>query len=502
MNVFGKYFIQLTQNSKLTFSLGGYNSGWNASGQIPTRAVKNGFIERFEALDPLEGGITDRENLSVQYTFKSHTGSELQLQSYLSNYNFKLFSNFTYFLNDSINGDMIEQCERRTIHGMNAVYKFTSKLNSINVVNRLGSSYRSDNITPQLWHSPDRNRLSVYTNDQIMQQNFSVWGEQDLFLSPALRLTWGIRHDLFTFSKNDLAEDIFDPNSNGLPHASGYAWNSVFSPKINLTVNPMRNLDIYLNFGQGFHSNDARDVVTGEKVNELSAKWKREGLSATQINDNLLKYHFNPLQRNTGSLPKATGGEIGVRTIMTDKLHVGIAGWYLYLEKEFIYAGDGGTTELSNSTTRIGFDAESRCTLTPWLWLDGDLSLSKGTVSDLPSGKNYIPLAPRLTASAGVNIMREKGWNGSLRLRHIGDRPADEENSLTAAGYTLLSANLAYKLRNYVFSVYCENIFDISWNEAQFATETRLRDETGTDTDICYTPGNRRNFQIGLTYKF
>ncbi len=43
---------------------------------------------------------------------------------------------------------------------------------------------------------------------------------------------------------------------------------------------------------------------------------------------------------------------------------------------------------------------------------------------------------------------------------------------------------------------------NVNWNEAQFATETRLRNEKTGKTDVCFTPGNSRNFQAGVTYKF
>jgi len=474
MNVFAKYFIQMTQNSKLTLTAGGFNSGWNASGQIPVRAVQQDVINRYGAIDNLEGGATDRGNLSLAYKFRSPNGNELDIQTFLSHYNFKLFSNFTYFLTDSIKGDMIEQTEHRNIHGINAAYKFASQLGTIHIINRLGTGYRGDNIDPQLWHSPGRNRISRFTDDDLRENNFFIWGEQEYFVGPRMRMILGIRHDYFTFSKNDHTDNAIDSTGTDLPHGSGYAGQSVFSPKFNIIFQPLRNVGIYLNFGQGFHSNDARDVV---------------------INS-------GPLSRNTSTLPKATGGEIGFRTSLFNRLHISLAGWYLYLEKELVYVGDGGTTELSNPTRRMGIDAEGRYSFLPWLWLDADVSLSNGKIQDLPEGENHIPLAPTLTASGGINIIREKGITGSLRFRHIADRPADEQDLLTAAGYTLLNGSVSYKIKNVTISLCAENIMNVDWNEAQFATETRLKGEAQGTTEICFTPGNPRNFQVSAAYIF
>ncbi len=502
MNVFGKYFFQLTHNSKLTFSFGGFNTGWNASGQIPERAVKEGLIGRFGALDDNEGGATDRENINIAYNFLSNKGNELEVRSFFTNYNFKLFSDFTYFLIDSVNGDMIEQTEHRTVQGLNADYKFGSEFFGLKFFNKTGAGFRDDDIDVQLWHSPNRIRMNVFTNDIISENNLFAWLEQEVVLSSRTRIFWGIRHDLFTFSKNDNVNNALDSINNGLPHASGIAYKSVFSPKLNFIVSPTRNLDLFLNFGQGFHSNDARDVVIGQTVNNLTSAWQHSGQNSEQINSMLLKYNFDPSMQGITTLPKATAGEIGLQTRLFNKLHLNLAGWYLYLEKEFVYSGDGGTTELSNPTQRIGIDAEIQYSFLSWLWFDSDISLARATETNLPSGKNYVPLAPTVIASGGLSVLRNSGISGAIRFRHIGNRPGDEENVFTAHGYTIFNANISYKLNSFILSINCENIFNTEWNDAQFETLTRLKNEKQPVNDICFTPGNPRNFQFALTYMF
>ena len=502
INIFGKYFFQLTRNSKLTFSASGFSTGWNASGQIPERAVKEGLISRFGALDNMEGGVTNRKNLIVNYKFLSSNGNEFEVNSFFTQYNFKLFSNFTYFLIDTVNGDMIEQNEHRTMQGLNANYKFTSSWFGFRQLNKIGGGYRGDLIDVQLWHSPNRIRMNDFTNDEIDEQNLNVWFQQEFVFSPKIRMVWGVRHDYFTFSKDDKLVNSLDSTINGKPHASGIAFKSVFSPKINFIISPVKNFDIFLNFGQGFHSNDARDVVIGEKVSELSSAWKNEGLSGSQIDNQLSKYNFDPAMRNITTLPKATAGEIGIKTRLFDKLHLSIAAWYLYLDKEFVYGGDGGTTELSNPTQRIGIDAEARLSIFSWLWADVDISTAKGTIKNVADSVNRIPLAPTLTATGGISVVREQGFCGSIRFRHLSDRPANEDNSVVALGHTLFNASLAYNYKQFTFAINGENLLNSKWNEAQFATETRLKGEKKGITDLCYTPGNPQNFQFSVSYKF
>lgn len=502
MNIFAKYFFQLTPNSKLTFSGGGFSTGWDASGQIPDRAIRQGLISRFGALDNMEGGVTNRKNIDINYKFLSLSGSEFEVNSFLTQYNFKLFSNFTYFLIDSVNGDMIEQNEHRSLQGVNANYKFTSSWFGLKQINKIGGGFRGDLIDIQLWHSPDRIRMNNFTNDIIDEQNLNFWLQQEFVFTPVFRIVWGVRHDFFTFSKDDKEGSELDSINNGLPHASGATSQSVFSPKINFIFSPTNNFDIFLNFGQGFHSNDARDAVIGARVVDLSDAWKNEGLSSNQIDARLTRYNFDPAMRNIGTLPKATAGEIGVKSKIFNKLYFTSSFWYLYLDKEFVYSGDGGITELSNPTQRLGFDVEARMEINQWLWADADISTAKGTIKNLPDGQNHIPLAPTLTASGGISVLRDHGFSGSLRFRHLSNRPANEDNSIVALGHTIFNASLAYSYKQFIFTINAENLLDSQWNEAQFATETRLKGEREGITELCYTPGNPRNFQFGVSYKF
>jgi outer membrane receptor protein involved in Fe transport len=500
MNIFGKYFFPLSTNSKLTLSASGFSTGWNASGQIPERAVDKGIIDRFGGLDNMEGGITNRKNINADYKFLSGEGNELEVNTYYTMYNFKLFSNFTYFLNDPVNGDMIEQNEHRTLQGANLSYKIYSSLLGFKQLTRIGGGYRGDLIDVQLWHSPERKRLESFTNDEIDESNLNIWVQHELTFGPSFKIIAGLRHDLFTFSKDDKVDGSNNP-ANGLPHASGISHQSVVSPKLNL-IYSLRNFDLFLNFGQGFHSNDARDVIIGKRVAELSDQMAKMGLNSMQTDSALRLQNFDPGMRFAGTLPKATGYEIGFKSRLIDRLYLTCSGWYMNLNKEYVYAGDGGTTELSNPTQRFGIDAEARLSIFPWLWTDIDLSCARAKISGLPEGSNYIPLAPTFIASGGITLVNEQGFNCNLRFRHLSDRPANEDFTITAPGHTLFNMVIAYKFKNLTFSLNGENLTDTQWNEAQFATETMLKGEDDSVIDLCYTPGNPRNFQLGVSYAF
>jgi outer membrane receptor protein involved in Fe transport len=500
LNVFGKYFTQISHNSKLKVGMSAFSSAWNASGQIPDRSIKSGLINRFGGLDNLEGGTTGRQNLHLEYSLREHSGNDLNLQAYVSNYDFKLFSNFTLYLMDTINGDMIEQVDNRMIYGINILRKASKSYGKSIRISKQGIGYRGDNIAVSLWHSPERNRLQNWVDVDIFERNLYMWAQEEFLLSSKFRVMAGIRADYFTFDVHDYAGTANDTLS-GIPHASGFAQQIILSPKLNFVYSPISNFDIFINSGTGFHSNDARDVVIGQKVKELNDYYNTLNYSDEQIEQELEKRNFEKGHLETGTIPRASGAELGIKTKLMKRIHLSIAAWYLHLDKEFVYVGDGGVTELSDPTQRMGLDFETRIIPAKWIWLDADVCWAKPEIIGLPKGENHVPLAPTLTSSAGITT-KYKGLEFAFRMRHISDRPANEDNSVVALGSTLFNAALAYEYKNIRLSVSIENIFDVEWNEAQFDTETRMKGEAQSFSELCYTPGNPRNFQFGISYKF
>ena len=500
-NLFGKFHTHLNETNELTFSVDSFSSAWDASGQIPQRAVDNGLITRFGTIDDLEGGQTGRQNLNLTYTVIREDNSQFFIQPYFSRYNFKLFSNFTFFLDDPENGDMIEQTDDRTLLGLNTEYQFKQSIRSMQSTTTLGSGFRSDDIAVSLWHSPNRRRLTQKGDSGIIERNLFLWVQEELVVNSKLRLQLGLRGDYFTFN----VEDHFDALSDAsitLPHASGYAQQAMLNPKFNLVYSPLHSTDIFLNFGTGFHSNDARDVVIEQTISDLERVFSRQGLHDAQINERLAQLNFDPAHSGIRTLPRAIGAEIGTRHQFGNRLSIGIAGWWLELDEELVFVGDAGETEISGKSRRIGIDIEGRAQLLSWLWVDTDVNLSSGKFVDEPSDANEIPLAPRMTSTGGLTAAHPSGFGANLRYRHIGDRPANEDSSVTAEGYTLVNIGLSYAFGPFKYFATVENLFDVDWNEAQFDTESRLVNETSPVSEIHFTPGNPRNIQAGISYQF
>jgi hypothetical protein len=237
-------------------------------------------------------------------------------------------------------------------------------------------------------------------------------------------------------------------------------------------------------------------------VADLVRGYAREGLGEVEIEERLVEQNFDPAHRSTETLPRALGAEVGLRARPLSALNVALAAWLLDLEREFVFVGDGGFTELSGRSRRYRVDVEARPGLSSWLSADADLSLSRGVLRDEPVCANAIPLAPRMTSTGGTTALHPRRYDGSVRYVHVGGRPANEEGSVTALGYTVLHLLGAYQVGRFRLNLMVENLLDTDWNEAQFDTESRLPGELLPISELHFTPGNPRNLRVGVAFLF
>ncbi len=459
LNIFGKYNRTLAANTQLSASLSAFNSNWNASGQVPDRAVKSGLIDRFGSIDPTEGGHTERYNANLIINHRYKSGATWENQIFYNRYTFNLFSNFTFFLNDSVNGDEIQQAEKRNLLGYTT--KLTQKYFIGNKVlaSTYGAGLRYDATSnSRLSNVVTRKFISDTKLGDIKQSNLFAFTQQQ-FTAGKWLFNAGVRVDHFTFAYFDKL------STNQLASQS----KTIVSPKFNVQYSVNKNVQVYLKAGKGFHSNDAR-VVTANNGKQI--------------------------------LPAAYGTDIGVNLKPTENLFFNIAAWYLYLDQEFIYVGDAGIVEPGGKTSRQGIDISARYQLSKNLFANANFNITKPQAIDEPKGENYIPLAPTFTSIGGIYYKKETGFNGGIGYQYIKDRPANEDNSIIAKGYFLMDASVNYTRPKYEVGFAIENIFNIKWNEAQFATESQLRNETAPVNELHYTPGTPLFARLKLSVFF
>jgi outer membrane receptor protein involved in Fe transport len=517
-NLFLKYTLEPTPSSTLRASAIVYDADWDASGEIPLRAVRGFYpdgepftgprLDRFGSIDPTEGGKTDYEALNLTYDNALSPHDRLTAQAYGFRYRLALWSDFTFFRFTGLRfveqpdrsvidtgdapvipgasyvpGDGIEQDDERWTYGFKTRYTRLWELGSVGMQTQLGLENRNDSIDVALWRQTRRKRFFAVNSLHVDESSLSAFLAQQMLFTEWLRFEGGVRGDQFWFStENRLPEQAPDPNFEAVP-IDGGTQSGIVSPKANLIVSPRPDLDVYLNFGTGFHSNDARVAVLT----------KGSG--------------FDPLTRSIGA-------EIGARTRLAgDTIDLAAALWWLDLDSELVFSGDAGVVDAEideptgnfvpgPASRRWGVDFEARWQIADWLWADYDLGWAdpRFRASGLA-----IPLAPTLLMNGGLTARWDNGFSAGMRFRFVGDRPANEERTLTAAGYFVMDALATWRWRNVQLMLAVLNLTDADWREAQFADDTCLRSEIGQQpgclakpglepgdgvSDIHFTPGN------------
>jgi len=460
VNVVGKFHGHLTNNTNLTLTGSTFWSKWNHSGQIPDRAIDSGLTGFFGSVDPTEGGETSRTNFNAQFVTIMPNNHTIKNQLFYSNYNFELYSNFTFFKEDSINGDQIRQVEHRNLFGYNGSYALNSSVGNKDFTTTFGLQYRQD-ITNGTELSRTKDRVittAAIKLGNINEVNASVYADELIKLSDKFTINAGIRFDYFHNKFDDL-----------LNKEIGTASATIISPKLNFyyTFNP--NFQLFLNTGKGFHSNDTRVVVP---------------------------------QGGLNILPPTYGSDLGVIYKPFPKLLINATSWYIFSQQEFVYVGDEGVIEPSGRSQRYGIDLSVRYQLTKMLYADVDLTAANPRSLDAEAGKNRLPLAPTFTTTGGLSLKTQVGLSGSVRYRYMADRPANEDNSVIAKGYFVNDLQLNYTKGKYNVGLSIQNLFDVRWKETQFNTESRLKGEKESVEEIHFTPGTPFLGRLSLAYSF
>jgi outer membrane receptor protein involved in Fe transport len=446
--LFNKLTFPLTPTSSLSVGESSYAGNWHGSGQIPARAVDQGIVSRFGSIDPEEGGNTARHQLSLGYKLRPNEKSEVSALAYLATYRFNLFSNFTLYLDDPDNGDEIEQVDRRSFYGGALSYRILHDLDGILFDTTIGGNVRSDDIHEELWHSRQRQELDQLRSNDVHQTSIGAYANEEVTPAEWIRFDVGARADLLSF-----AVDNKLPTADPAAPASGISAAHQFSPKASLVLTPLKSedveLDIYGNYGHGFHSNDVRGAFAVPAVTPLT---------------------------------RAIGEEVGSRARLFGRWDLAGALWRLDLDNETVWSGDRGTTEVSDATTRKGVEIESRFEVTPWLAVDLDLTFTQSAFRENPGNGNGLALAPKQTWAGGISGRHDLGpgvARAGFRFYGIGDRPASDDGVITAPGFTQFDLHLGYRHQWFDIAVDVENLFNSNFRSAQFDTVSRLRSEPG-----------------------
>ncbi len=466
-------YTRLNRDQRFSLMAMGYIGDWNATDQIPLRAVEDGRLGRFDAVDPSDGGESHRVSLSAEW-MSGGADRGFEISAYAAAYRLELFSNFTFFLDDPVNGDQFEQFDKRRFFGSNFQRHLTMEPAGFDTKLRYGLETRFDDIdTVGLFRTRERERLSTISDDTVEQWSLAALAELETRWKPWLRSVAGVRIDHFSF----------DVRSND-PRNSGDRSDTIAAPSLRLVFGPWSETELYLSTGRGFHSNDARGT-----------------LRTIDPNDGEPTGRVDPL------VP-ATGVELGIRSNMISGLETSLSLFMLQLDSELVFVGDEGTTEPNRATRRFGVEWANFWRPTSWLTADFDIALTRARFrEDLGEGRR-IPNSVDRVVAAGVTVDSLPGawrpFSGAIRLRHFSTYPLTEDNSERADSTTLVNLDLgwafndALALRLGVF-----NLFDAKDNDIEFFETARLSGEPAEGVEgVLFHPVLPRQFRARLVWRF
>jgi len=467
VNLLGKATFNPTARSEFSVTATYHKANWNASGEIPLRAITDGSLDRFGSVDASEGGKTERATGRLQYHYDTTTGGRFFADAYLMYYSLNLFTNFTFFLNDPVNGDGIQQQDRRVMYGGNVGWRQAGDVLGHPGAATLGLQLRDDTIPDiRLGLQTKRNPIGTITQSAVQEASYSPFLKLEYQPAPWMRLAGGVRADYFTFDVRNRCDACPE-------RPAGRKDSGQVSPKANLILGPWYDTEFFVNYGVGFHSNDARSTVVGAS---------------------------SPLAR-------AKGYEVGIRSkpFGPDRLELIATLWALDLKSELVFVGDEGTTEARGPTRRYGMEVGARGQVYGPVYFNGSFTWTHAEFKDTGLA---VPLAPELTSYAAVILRWPEGLSSQLQMTYLGVRPLTEDRSIKAPSWLdfdlteryLLPVKLSYGRLEAI--LFIQNLFNTQWEQATFAFESRLPKEPAGVTDIHFVPGVPRMVMGGLAWYF
>ena len=470
---------------------------WRATDQIARRALNQSIVGRFDALDPTDGGNSQRYSLTGEW-HRHGENSITQLMAYGIYSKLNLYSNFSFFLNDNENtnpvgcaglagltagnkfnsalfntcGDQFGQPDDRWTTGFKGSHTLFHKIGVADSETTFGIQMRNDNVHNALIRSHAQKKFDTTREDTIWVTSISPYVENKTSWNDWLRTSLGVRFDGFRF----------DVKNSNISQNNGERYDGLVSPKLGIVLGPWVDTELYINGGLGFHSNDARGINT--RIDPVNG---------------------DPVAR-ADPLARTYSAEAGIRSSWLKGLQSTLVFWWMDLDSELLFVGDEGTTVASRPSRRYGVEFANYYHPAEWLTFDADFSFSRSRFrDDVPGEGNHVPNSIEMVIATGATFHQAfGGFYGGPRLRYLGPRALNEDNSKRSNGTLLLSAMLGYQV-NKSLSIQAEvfNMLNRKDDASTYFYTSRLPGESSAGIDdFHFHPVEPVSFRLGLTLKF
>ncbi|HTB22741.1 MAG TPA: TonB-dependent receptor plug domain-containing protein [bacterium] len=491
-----------TAGNQWVLSYSAYEASWYATNQMPQDAIDQGLINSFGNLSPTDGGDRSRDFLWATWTGKTG-GTETDLLGYVGVSHLHLWNDFEFNLPYAGNGgnvetyqngayssepadealaqgfaqdqfadpalsEQFEESDDRTREGASARYKFPFEWRGLKTRNEAGLDFRNDNIMLGLFNTVDRDPYEVDSENHVVETSAAPYVQNTTEWTPWLKSVLAFRQDFYYINVVNetptLAQQVADgADPSRLPadqaafdagynEGAGIGSNATYhasmpEPKAALIVHPEGSpVEAYLNFGQGYHSNDVRELAGG----------------------------INPLAQ-------ADGEEAGLRYARGDTYETTFAVWRLTLASELTFDGDTAASVTNAASTRQGIEWSNTYRAKPfYVDLDGALSQarfdSEDTLDDPEHPGYWVPEAIEQVGTLTVGMDKVWGWSADARVRYFGSRALTADNAVRSSPDTLVSLQIlrdlwaGQTLSFDVFNLFNQQADDVSYYYAYALT--------------------------------
>lgn len=461
-NLTGNFTRKLDERQTLGIKFNFGRNDFFSSGQIPLDEVFAGRLDRFGFIDSDTGGRVRTGMAGVYYKRDFADGGTLKIDGFLARSLFDLFSNFTFFLTDEVNGDEFVQHDSRLQEGANAQYLRPYKIFGQAALLNAGANYHDNQIFVGLSPAVGRTPIADTQKANARVTNVAGYVQQgvDLFKGH-LHLEGGVRFNYFRFKVEERVN----------PDASGTEGASRVQPKFNLALTPAERLPmtLYFNYGRGISSQDARGVGQRPEAPKLST---------TDFYQAGTSFNFKRF---------SLGGDL----FLIDR------------SNEQVYIPDDGSFELKGPSRTSGFEVKTSIRLTRHLSFNSGVTKVMSAFFRGTAPRVYVDSAPHVTGNAALTLADWKGFSGSLRYRHTSNYRLDgEDPTIRAAGLDVLDLSVNKRLRRWVdFNLSIDNLTDKRYFETQNYFESRIKPGHPVIERIHVTPGYPITVTAGLTFR-
>jgi outer membrane receptor protein involved in Fe transport len=436
----------------LNITLSGYEATWHPTEQTPESQFGTPTCpDQFCSLDPTAFGKTDRWILGSQLS-----GDHWRATAYAQYYDWHMLSNSTYEVDTQIN-----QFDRRIVMGGRYENDIVDT-ESFDVM--VGTELRYDNINKVGLDSTLEGKfVDNVSNNNVVESSIGVYGEATWNATKALRFTAGLRGDLYNF-------DVGVNEGSGVLGADnvGNTSDNIASPKVGVAYTLNDSIELYANWGQGFHSNDARGV--------------------------------NNVNESVPGLVRGTGYEGGARFEVGD-FKITAAYWWLNLSSELIFVGDDNSVEPRGSSKRHGYELVLFWRPVEWIGIDAVYTGSTARYDQdqdpgIP-GSNHIEGGVENAGEIGISAIKNK-WELSARVRYLGPYALLPDNSERADAESMLNLRAAYHFAHITLYGEMLNALDHNGQDIVYWYENAF-DPSGGRVSRAEEP---RTVRVGVKYRF